>query len=129
MTPIAERQDARQEIIETHREISKFLCTPHDQAVSLYQRGSCIENLGARLLSLVQIIVSIVAFPLALLGTILALLSPCYICSEGESKLEIRRMEISSVAGIAGEQLARIGESLIAVFFPCTLIGSLPTKD
>ena len=99
-----------------------FFSIPGDKAVDLYRGGDCswIKNVGARALSVAQVIFSLVAVPFALFAMIFGPVITLFTHNS-----TIAREWAAGCAGMAGEHLFRIPESIIGAFFPSILTKSV----
>ncbi|HEX2582795.1 MAG TPA: hypothetical protein VHL30_01625 [Chlamydiales bacterium] len=93
------------------------LSKPNHLAATLYKPGSF--NLRSRLLALVQVIVSFVAVPFALVAMIFVPIIT--LSTHGK---DTARLYAAGFAGIAAAHLFRIPECLFGALFPSTLTKS-----
>ena len=108
---------------ENLQQIDKFFFATNRTAISLRNKG-CFENVSARILSLVQAVVSVVAVVFCFFAMIIAPIISIF-CN-GPS---IARQWAKGFASMGGAHLFQIPASLIGFFFPSTLVKNFDMED
>lgn len=104
------------ELLQNLKNFDTVMSAPNTLAATLYKKGSCLNNIKARCLAVLQVIVSLIAAPSALLVMIFA--PAIFLFTHDKT---IARLCASGCGAIAAAHLFRIPESLIGAIFPSIL--------